>query len=172
MITFFVMILGALAGRLFLAIPKKKNDFVQLSCTLLLIFSMGASLGQQDDFFHKLGELGVQSFLFFLLPAICSAAIVYFLTRCFLPGGKAEYEELNPPAEEGKTASVRDPMMFYAIAALLLGIGCGMVSVLSSVLTPLAAYSEWILYLLMFSVGISIGKLRGANAALKSFIHS
>jgi uncharacterized membrane protein YbjE (DUF340 family) len=124
MITFFIMILGALAGH----------------------------------FFHKLGELGAQSFIFFLLPTLCSAVIVYFLTHCFLSRGKAECEEFNSKAEKGKIASVRDPMMFYAIAALLLGIGCGMVPVLSTVLMPLTTYSEWILYLLMFSVGISIGR--------------
>ena len=95
MITFFIMILGTLVGHFFPAISKKKNDFVRLSCTLFLIFFMGASLGHQDDFFHKLGELGVQSFIFFLLPTICSAVIVYLLTRCFLPGEKVVCEKLN-----------------------------------------------------------------------------
>lgn len=169
MITFFIMILGALAGHFFPVIPQKKNDFVQLNCTLLLIFFMGASLGHQDDFFCKLGELGVQSFVFFLLPTICSAITVYFLTRCFLSKRKAESEKLNSQTEESETASVRDPMMFYAIAALLLGIGCGMVPMLASVLMPLTAYSEWILYLLMFSVGISIGKQKGILAKMVQF---
>ena len=85
MATLFIMILGVLAGRFFPAIPKKKNDLVQLFCTLMLIFSMGMSLGQQDGFFHKLGELGGQSFLFFLLPTICSAIIVYCLTVFLIP---------------------------------------------------------------------------------------
>lgn len=161
MITFFIMIFGALVGHFFPAILKRKNDFIQLSCTLLLIFLMGANLGHQEDFFHKLGELGIQSFIFFLLPTICSAVIVYFLTRCFLSPKKEENEELNPQTEGSKKTSTRDPMMFYAIAALLFGIGCGMVPVLSSILMPFAVYEEWILYLLMFSVGISIGRQKG-----------
>ena len=46
MVTFFIMISGILTGRFFLLISKKKNDFVQLLCTLMLIFSMGMSLGK------------------------------------------------------------------------------------------------------------------------------
>ena len=169
MITFFIMIAGAFAGHFFPAISKKKNDFAQLACTLLLIFAMGINLGHQDDFFHKLGTLGLQSFLFFLLPTIGSAAAVYFLTRCLLPGKKTEDEKLDTQTEGNKTAPVRDPMMFFAIGALLLGIGCGMLPVLSSVFMPLASCSEWILYLLMFSVGISIGKQKDILAKLFQF---
>lgn len=70
MVTLIIMILGAAAGHFFAAIPKKVNDLIQLICTLLLIFSMGAGLGRQEGFFQQLGELGAHSFLFFLLPTI------------------------------------------------------------------------------------------------------
>lgn len=165
MITFFIMFFGALAGHFFQAIPKKANDLVQLGSTLLLIFLMGESLGHQDDFFRQLGELGAQSFLFFLLPTIGSAIVVYFLTCRFSSLGNAEGET----SSEEDAAPSHDPMMFYAIAALLLGVGCGMLPVVSAVLTPLAAGSEWILYLLMFSVGISIGKQNGILKNLLRF---
>lgn len=169
MITLFIMIFGAAAGHFFTAIPKKVNDSIQLLCTLLLIFSMGAGLGRQEGFFQQLGELGAQSFLFFLLPTVLSAVIVYFFTRCFLRKDAEKQEKLDSKKEENAKGSTRDPMMFLAISALLLGIGCGTIPILSSALIALAAYSEWILYLLMFSVGISVGKQKGILSKLVQF---
>ena len=111
MATFFIMVLGVLAGRFFPVIPKKKNDLIQLFCTLMLIFSMGMSLGQQDGFFHKLGELGGQSFLFFLLPTICSAVIVYFLTGFFLSKTAVTGDD-SCQTKENEKNSAFDPMIF------------------------------------------------------------
>ena len=84
MTTLIIMLLGMGAGRFFPASKKKLNEQVQLLCTLLLIFSMGVGLGQQEDFFPKLGQLGIQSFLFFLIPTIFSVIFVYFLTSHFM----------------------------------------------------------------------------------------
>ncbi len=168
MVTFFIMISGILTGRFFLLISKKKNDFVQLLCTLMLIFSMGMSLGQQDGFFHKLGKLGGQSFLFFLVPTVISAIIVYCLTGFLFPKTVVNGEN-DCQTKENKTASSFDPMMIYAITALFLGIVCGVVPRISSFLAPLIQYSQWILYLLMFSVGISIGKQKGIFSKLLQF---
>ena len=169
MITLFIMILGAAVGHFFTAIPQKLNNLIQLICTLLLIFSMGAGLGQQEGFFKQLGELGAQSFLFFLLPTALSAVIVYFLTRFLLRKHTEKQESPDPEKEEPTKRSTRDPMMFLAIGALLLGIGCGRIAGLSAALTALSAYSEWILYLLMFSVGISVGKQKGILSKLVQF---
>ena len=169
MVTLIIMISGAAVGHFFTAIPKKVNDLIQLICTLLLIFSMGTGLGRQEGFFQQLGELGAQSFLFFLLPTVLSAVIVYFFTRCFLRKDSEKQEKSDSQKEEPAKNSTRDPMMFLAIGALLLGIGCGMIPILSPALITLSAYSEWILYLLMFSVGISVGKQKGILSRLVKF---
>ena len=169
MITLFIMILGAAAGHFITAIPKRVNDLIQLICTLLLIFSMGAGLGRQKGFFRQLGELGAQSFLFFLLPTVLSAVIVYFLTRCLLRKDAEKQESPDFEKEEPTKSTTRDPMMFLAIGALLLGIGCGRIPMLSAAFTALSAYSEWVLYLLMFSVGISVGKQKGILSKLVQF---
>ena len=84
-----IMLAGVGAGRFFPVKYKEKNEKVQLFCTLLLIFSMGVSLGRREGFFAELGTLGVQSFLFFLIPAVFSVAAVYLLTRRFM-GGKQQ----------------------------------------------------------------------------------
>lgn len=166
MITLFIMILGVVVGNCFTVISTKLNDLIQLVCTLLLIFSMGADLGQQEGFFQQLGEIGTQSFLFFLLPTVLSAVIVYFFSHCFLHKNMKKLESLR---EETAKGSTHDPMMFLAITSLLLGIGCGMMPILYSALIILERYSEWILYLLMFSVGISVGKQKGILSKLIQF---
>lgn len=161
MITLFIMILGVVVGHFFTIIPKKVNDLMQFFCTLLLIFAMGAGLGGQEDFFQQLGKLGSQSFLFFFLPTVLSAVIVYFLTHFFLLKNSENQGKQYSQKEENTKYSTYDPMMFSAITALLLGIGFGIIQINNSALTVLAKYSDWILYVLMFSIGISVGKQKG-----------
>ena len=64
-----VMCIGVLVGK-FLIPGKAKtaNEYLSLLCTFLLIFSMGVTLGSDDNFFEELSALGVTSFLFFLDP--------------------------------------------------------------------------------------------------------
>ena len=52
--TIAIMILGIGAGRFFPVKYKAINEKLQLCCTLLLIFSMGAGLGQREGFFSEL----------------------------------------------------------------------------------------------------------------------
>ena len=41
-------------------------------------------LGQDDNFFDKLFTLGWESFLFFLVPSVCSVILVFILTKRFM----------------------------------------------------------------------------------------
>lgn len=88
MLTIAIMLLGVLIGRFVPASCKKANEKFQLCATLLLIFSMGISLGARDSFFAELGRIGGQSFLFCLVPTIGSIAAVYPLTVRFMDGGR------------------------------------------------------------------------------------
>lgn len=80
-----VMCIGVLVGK-FLIPGKAKtaNEYLSLLCTFLLIFSMGVTLGSDDNFFEELSALGVTSFLFFLIPTSLSIVLVYLLTRHFM----------------------------------------------------------------------------------------
>ena len=79
MFILIVMCVGVLAGRLlFPEKLKRTNEIFQIACTLTLIFAMGYSLGSDENFFQKLFSLGLESFLFFLIPSGCSPA------SCFL----------------------------------------------------------------------------------------
>ncbi len=80
-----IMCIGVLIGnRIYPADKRKFNEYLQLICTLLLIFSMGVMLGSKDNFFQELANLGLTSFLFFLIPTLLSIAVVYYLTKRFM----------------------------------------------------------------------------------------
>ena len=76
-----IMLLGAFIGHWFPARHKKKNEWFQIICTTLLIFSMGVVLGNNENFFKDLSSLGFSSLLFFLIPTAFSILIVFILTR-------------------------------------------------------------------------------------------
>lgn len=169
MTTLLIMFAGALVGRFLPTRVRAKNGFAQFFFTLLLIFSMGLGLGLQEDFFAQLASLGLHSFLFCLLPTAGSALVVY--------AGTLSLTQHVDPALKGhagasgtrKRKTTLDPMMFYAIGVLVLGVGCGVTPGLSTVLHPLTLHSDCILHLLMFSVGISVGGNRGILAKLRNY---
>ena len=164
--TILVMAAGVAVGRFFPAKYRKQNEWVQLACTLLLIFSMGLGLGQQPDFFSDLAALGLSSLLFFLLPTAGSVAAVWLLTR--RRGGPAHGRPASAALPAGAPRPrVGDPMMFFALGAVGLGLVCGAVSPLAAALAPVRDGAQWILYLLMFCVGISVGGQRGGLASLR-----
>ncbi len=186
--TILVMAAGVAVGRFFPAKYRKQNEWVQLACTLLLIFSMGLGLGQQPDFFSDLAALGLSSLLFFLLPTAGSVAAVWLLTRRRggpahgRPSPAAQPESGAPQPESGAPRPesgaprpesgaprprVGDPMMFFALGAVGLGLVCGAVSPLAAALAPVRDGAQWILYLLMFCVGISVGGQRGVLVSLR-----
>lgn len=179
--TILVMAAGVAVGRFFPAKYRKQNEWVQLACTLLLIFSMGLGLGQQPDFFSDLAALGLSSLLFFLLPTAGSVAAVWLLTRRRggpahgRPSPAAQPESGAPqpgsgapqPESGAPRPRVGDPMMFFALGAVGLGLVCGAVSPLAAALAPVRDGAQWILYLLMFCVGISVRGQRGVLASLR-----
>lgn len=80
-----VMCIGVLIGnRIFPEKYKRLNEKLQVICTVLLIFSMGVTLGQRDNFLHELTSLGFTSFLFFFIPTVLSILLVFILTRIFM----------------------------------------------------------------------------------------
>ena len=80
-----VMCLGVLVGRFL--VPgkiKKGNELISLSCTFLLILSMGIKLGRDEALLQNLSTLGLSSLLFFLMPTLLSIVVVFILTRKFM----------------------------------------------------------------------------------------
>ena len=154
----------------------KGNSFLQMGCTLFLIFSMGVLLGQRENFWGELSQLGLSSLLLAFIPMAFSVGFVYFFTSLpvFRNRGK---EKLPCPAQAGretreersshKTETVsekeepsgRDWTALFVILALVLGVWAG-----QGITAPFAAAvqssADYILYVLMFTVGISVGANR------------
>lgn len=80
-----IMCVGILIGNKFFPNKYKKiNEQLQLICTILLIFSMGVTLGRRENFLQELSVLGWHSFIFFLVPSLFSLIIVFVLTYHFI----------------------------------------------------------------------------------------
>lgn len=60
-------------------------------------------------------------------------------------------------------------MVVLAVAALLLGIVCGASGLNGGIVSAVAARTDLILYVLMFSVGISIGLQQGVFAKIRQY---
>lgn len=72
---------------------KAINEYLQILCTLALIFFMGISLGQRPGFLQELSGLGLQSLAFCLLPILFSVILVYLLTHRFLESQNEQKED-------------------------------------------------------------------------------
>lgn len=80
-----IMCIGILVGRFIMPNKAKKSiDLISLTCTFLLIFSMGVMLGNKNNFINELATLGFSSLIFFLVPTLLSIILVYILTKHFL----------------------------------------------------------------------------------------
>ena len=60
-------------------------------------------------------------------------------------------------------------MVLLTIAALLLGLAYGLSGLELPVVTFLTGHTDAVLYLLMFSVGISVGMYRGLAAKIREY---
>ena len=56
---------------------------LQTIVTLILIFSMGYSLGSRPGFLDEVREIGILSLIYCIVPTVFSVIIVYILTSIF-----------------------------------------------------------------------------------------
>ncbi len=77
-----IMLVGVFVGHKFCS-EKYKNivEKIQFLCVFLLIFLMGVSLGNQEDFISKIVELGLVGLLYAIVPIVFSILVVYMLTK-------------------------------------------------------------------------------------------
>lgn len=82
MLTILLMCAGMLVGKLLF--PERwanANSRLQVVLTVLLIFTMGVSIGRNDDLLGNLASIGLDSALFCVIPMAASVAIVYVVGR-------------------------------------------------------------------------------------------
>lgn len=79
------MALGLLIAR-FLSGEKVKKivDLLQMLTTLLLIFSMGYSLGSRENFLSEISSIGLLSLLYAVVPVVFSVLFVFVASSIYL----------------------------------------------------------------------------------------
>ncbi len=84
-----IMCVGIAIGRMFVS-PKFKQitEKIQVTCTVLLIFTLGVRLGQRENFIEELSTLGLDSFIYFIVPTALSVVGTYLVAKLLL--GKKE----------------------------------------------------------------------------------
>lgn len=77
---------GIIIGLFQLIPPKclKWNAKFQQSGVILLLFSMGASIGANKEIIGNLRNMGVQAAVFATLTSICSITAVYIISKVVL----------------------------------------------------------------------------------------
>ena len=89
MLTIALMCVGIAAGKwLFPRKGKTANSRLQTALTILLIFTMGVSIGQNEDLLQNIASIGLDSALFCLFSMGASILAVYCATRKILPKKK------------------------------------------------------------------------------------
>lgn len=188
MLILAVMCVGICLGYLWVyRLPSfihRANSFLQMGCTLFLIYSMGVLLGQRENFWGELSQLGLSSLLLALFPMTFSVAFVYcFTARPLRKARKARWTaaKIEGVSEEGEVSgaavgpdgaegegsdkkpgektSGRDWTALFVLFALAAGVWSGQ-SLPDAFLTLVEKSSDGILYVLMFTVGVSVGANR------------
>ena len=188
MLILAVMCVGICLGYLWVyRLPSfihRANSFLEMGCTLFLIYSMGVLLGQRENFWGELSQLGLSSLLLALFPMAFSVAFVYcFTARPLRKARKARWTaaKIEGVSEEGEVSggavgpdgaegegsdkkpgektSGRDWTALFVLFALAAGVWSGQ-SLPDAFLTLVEKSSDGILYVLMFTVGVSVGANR------------
>ena len=73
---------------------NKLNIGIQQAATLVLIFSMGVSLGSRPSFIREISSMGFRSLVFTVLAIAGSVAVVYPLSRKYLAGVSLKEEQV------------------------------------------------------------------------------
>lgn len=179
-----IMVVGTvIGGTVFPAHLDKVTEKLMLVFTALLIFSMGVLLGGRDSFLEELAEVGVASVLFCVLPIVFSTGIVYFFTKqkSIVSVGQGSQDSpascgslaLDKAFDGSKEAAESEnrgerAMIALAVGALLLGAAYGLSGISFVLFDAFATYSNIVLYVLMFLVGINVGRSRDLLSRLKN----
>lgn len=89
----FLLIGMVIGWELFPEKWNKLNIGIQQAATLVLIFSMGVSLGSRPSFIREISSMGFRSLVFTVLAIAGSVAVVYPLSRKYLAGVSLKEEQ-------------------------------------------------------------------------------
>ncbi|KPU45452.1 hypothetical protein OXPF_06850 [Oxobacter pfennigii] len=86
------LIMGIIIGLSKLLPEKiiKNNSKFQQAGVVLLIFSMGASIGADKELLKSLSAIGLKAFVFAFLACLLSTSALFFLSKKFIRGAEKE----------------------------------------------------------------------------------
>ncbi len=157
---FAALLLGVIMAALRI-IPKRRERAVNrilMICLYALLFSMGVKTGLIEDIGSKLSLIGVTAVAFAVATVVGSASIVLLAGFVVRKIRKIDYQEEKKDTQHTGTTKqtffehLREPLILIAIVATG--------ALLSSTTELMNWYaediSEWLLYLLLFLVGIQM----------------
>lgn len=165
-----VLVLGWLAGAAF--VPQKfshANTTIQLICTGLLIFGMGVTLGSSESFLNALGDLGIASLLYCLVPSLFSIILVYVFSLIWMKGELSKRNKHRAKQDSAQNQNDERLLISVAFGSLVLGGAYALSPLDLAPLNLISKSSELILLILMFFVGISLGFAKGIIEKLKIY---
>lgn len=150
---------------------KEANSRLTLVATGLLIFSMGALLGGRDAFLEELASIGLGSLAFCLAPVALSTLIVYGLTSAFMADITKRHADdaRRKQATEEVDGGGEAVMIGIAVGALVLGVAYGLAGLAVVPVDLMVEHSDYVLYALMFFVGISVGGSKGLLGKIREY---
>lgn len=136
-----------------------KLQFVSL---MVLITALGVKLGSNEEVVSSLGQIGLSALLVTLFVLVGSLACTWLLRRFVLkldryglPVGTEEQEDSDAPREQGKADNALTKWIVLAVALGMLA-GCFLLP--PAVTGAAGTVIDWGLYLLLFLVGMDMGR--------------
>ena len=179
---FAAMALGIVLGAtIFPERLSAANAALTLASTGLLIFCMGADLGARDELMGQLANVGFASVVLCLAPVALSIAFVYALTSLFMKdivsrhaqeraAGTNQRPDDHSSQESAHAKGGSEAVMIaIAVGALALGVAYGLSPLEFAAVSAFVTHSDYVLYALMFFVGISVGAAKGLAGKIREY---
>lgn len=141
----------------------------QTAALLLLIFTLGAELGANDQIVSSLGTIGLNAFFITLTSMVGSMLAVHALRRYVLKLDKQGRPAGSAPAQEkqGEKVKVDHTLTLVIVAAVVLGMVSGRFLLPNVILSHCSQMITFGLYLLLFLVGLDMGRQEGMLKSIR-----
>ena len=151
-------VIGSQCGKRGVALPwLGKFQFVAL---MILIVTLGIKLGANDEVIASLGQIGLAAFVITVMAMLGSLIVVYLLRRFVLkldrygrPAGAADADEASGEAGKADNGTTK-----WIVMAVVGGMLVGYFLLPDSMVGLCGSVIDFGLYLLLFLVGMDMGK--------------
>ncbi len=144
---------------------------IQFAALMIMVAMLGIKLGANDEVIPALGQIGLTALVITLLAMIGSLLAVHLLRRFVLkldhygrPAGSAAQEA----EQSGSGGKADNGSTKWLVLAVVAGMLCGYFLVPDSLIGFCGTVIDWGLYLLLFLVGIDMGRQGTLLADIKA----